>query len=224
MNKIKLSKLQKDILIFFGQSKFGRRFYWTGGTALAHFWDHRQSVDLDFFSDDLFLDNEYLIFINDLKKAVKADKVSVRLQQNRRLYLVKRGADSVKLELVFFPFQSVDGQKVVKEFGLKIDSVNDIMVNKILSTYQRNEPKDVFDLYYYLTHGPKYNFFKLVKLVEKKFGVAVEPALVAAKINQLADGLESLQPMIVKKEKGLSKKIKDFFQEIFNGWLKKQIK
>lgn len=224
MDKIKLSKLQKDILIFFGQNKFGRNFYWTGGTALAYFWRHRQSVDLDFFSSDLFLDDEYLIFINDLKKTVKVDKVSVRLQQNRRLFIVGRGAENVKLELVFFPFKAVDGQKVVKEFGLKIDSVNDIMVNKIMSAYQRNEPKDVFDLYYYLTHRPKYDFLKLVKLVEKKFGVAVEPALLIAKINQLADRLDSLQPMIVKYDKKLSKKVKDFFQEIFNCWVDKRVR
>ena len=165
-----------------------------------------------------------MIFINNLKKAVKAEKVTTRLQQNRRLYLVERGAETVKLELVFFPFRAVDKRQIVKEFGLKIDSVNDIMVNKILSAYQRNEPKDVYDLYYYLTRRSKYDFFKLVKLVEKKFGVGIEPTLLLAKINRLADMLESLQPMLVKQDKYLSKKVKDFFQEIFNFVVKKQIR
>lgn len=225
MPNIKLTKLQKDVLAFIEKNPFGKNFYWTGGTLLSYFYlHHRDSVDLDFFSEDLFSDDEYLKFINDLKIAVKAKKVKFDLDKNRRLYFIERGKETVKLELVYFPFKSVEKKAWLKDFSLAADSLADIMVNKILSTYQRDEPKDVYDLYCYLSDKPKYNLPKLVALVEKKFGVALEITMLLAKINELADSIDSLQLLLLKKETGLSKKIKDFFQEIFNSIAKKYLK
>ena len=106
----------------------------------------------------------------------------------------------------------------------KIDPLTDIMVNKTLSTYQRQEPKDVFDLYCYLKNKPKYNLQKLIKLVERKFGIAIEPTILLAKINELAAQLDSLSPMLVVPQKDLKRKAKKFFQSIFNSLAKKQIK
>jgi predicted nucleotidyltransferase component of viral defense system len=225
MPDIQLTKLQKDVLSFFGTDPFAKNFYWTGGTLLSYFYlHHRDSVDLDFFSEDLFLDDEYLKFIKDLKIAVKAGKVKFNFDKNRRLYFIERGNETVKLELVYFPFESVEKKARLKEFSLAVDSLADIMVNKILSTYQRNEPKDIYDLYCYLNAKPKYDLAKLVALVEKKFGVAIEITMLLAKINELAMSIDSLQPLLLKPEKNLSRKTKNFFQEIFNTLAKKYIK
>ncbi len=225
MLNIKLSDFQKDILSFFGSHNFGKNFYWTGGTLLSHqYLHHRYSVDLDFFSDDLYADDQYSIFINDLKKETGADKISFSQEHNRRLFFIARKNESVKLELAFFPFPAIEARKKNKEFSVVIDSLTDIMVNKTLSTYQRNEPKDVYDLYYYLNHKPQYNLLKLINLVEKKFGFAIEPALLLAKINQLAAELERLRPLLINQEKNLAKNTKGFFQKIFNSIAKKYIR
>jgi len=222
---IQLSKLQKDILKIFGKNSFAENFYWTGGTLLAYqYLHHRTSVDLDFFSNDLFTDDQYLIFLNELKNQVKAKKINLTLQQNRRLYLIERGKEAVKLELVYFPFSTVEKKLFLPEFSLKVDSLTDIMVNKTLSTYQRQEPKDVFDLYCYLSNKPKYNPQKLIKLVERKFGVAIEPTMLIAKINELAGQLDSISPLLLTPQKKLVKKVKKFFQDIFNTLARKQIK
>ena len=225
MPKIKLSQLQKDTLIFFGKNYFGKNFYWTGGTLLAYqYLHHRISIDLDFFSDDLFTDDQYLVFLNDLKKQVGAKKITLTLQQNRRLHLVERCGETVKLELVYFPFTAVEKKVFLPEFSLRVDSLTDIMVNKTLSTYQRNEPKDAFDLYCYLSNKPKYNLQKLIKLVERKFGVAIESTMLLAKINELAAQLDSLSPFLLIQQKDLTKRVKNFFQDIFNSLSKKKIK
>lgn len=209
MPDIKLTQLQKDVLSFFGANTFARNFYWTGGTLLSYFYlHHRDSVDLDFFSEDLFLDDEYLQFVNDLKNATKAGKIKFNLDKNRRLYFIQRGKETVKLELVYFPFRSIEKKAQLKEFSLSVDSLTDIMVNKILSTYQRNEPKDVYDLYCYLSTKPKYDLSKLAALVEKKFGVEIEIAMLLAKINELANSLDSLQPLLLKPQKNVPKKSK----------------
>ena len=225
MSDIKLTSLQKDILKFFGKDAFGKNFYWTGGTLLAYFYfNHRFSVDLDFFSDDLYHDDQYLRFINRLKKSIVARKITLTLEHNRRLYLIERANEAIKIELVFFPFKSIGGKVRIKEFSLAVDSLTDIMVNKTLSTYQRNEVKDVYDLYCYLNHKPEYNLFRLVKLVERKFGISIEPALLLAKINELASELGKLQPLLVNPDSKLDIKVKSFFQNYFNALAKKKIK
>ena len=224
MPDIKLSQLQKDVLSFFGQNKFGLNFYWTGGTLLSYFYlHHRDSVDLDFFSDDLFTDDEYLDFINKLKKRLSLEKITLTKQYNRRLYLIEGKQESIKLELVFFPFPAIEERLKINEFSFKVDSLSDIMVNKTLSTYQRNEVKDVFDLYCYLSDKPNYNLHQLIELVEKKFGVAIETALLFAKINELADNLDLLQPLLLSPQNNLSQKVKKFFQDCFNEFAKKEL-
>lgn len=224
MSNIQLSKFQKDILNFFGKNSFAKNFYWTGGTLLAYkYLHHRISIDLDFFSNDLFTDDQYLTFLNELKNQVMAKKITLTLQQNRRLYLVKRDGEAVKLELVYFPFQKIEKKFFLSEFSLRVDSLTDIIVNKTLSTYQRNEPKDVFDLYCYLSNKPKHNLQGLIKLVERKFGVAIEPVMLLAKINELAAQLDSLSPLLVVPQKDLKRKTKIFFQNIFNSIVRKQI-
>jgi predicted nucleotidyltransferase component of viral defense system len=159
-----------------------------------------------------------------LKKEIKARKVTYKLEKNRRLYTIKGKGESVKLELVFFPFSAIEKRKKMKEFSLYIDSLTDIIVNKTLSIYQRKESKDVYDLYYYLNNNPRYDLFKLIKLVEKKFGVAIEPSLLLARINVLADNLDELKPFLIKPQRNLGSKVKNFFQKEFNKIAKKQIK
>lgn len=225
MSNIKLSKLQKDILSFFGKHTFGKNFYWTGGTLLAYlYFHHRISVDLDFFSNDLFTDEQYLEFINRLKKDISAEKITLTLRYNRRLYLIKRGKEALELEMVFFPFPAIEKRKILPEFSLKIDSLTDIMINKTLSIYQRNEVKDVYDLYCYLNNRSKYDLSKLIDLVEKKFGIAIEQTLLLAKINELTTNLDNLQPLLVTQQSELAKKVKTFFQHTFNLLARKKIK
>lgn len=225
MPNINLSKFQKDVLIFFGKDTFGKNFYWTGGTLLAYqYFHHRISADLDFFSNDLFTDEQCLEFINRLKRDVSAEKITLTLRYNRRLYLIERGKETLKLEIVFFLFPAIEKRKILPEFSLKIDSLTDIMINKTLSIYQRNEVKDVYDLYCYLNNRPKYDLSKLIDLVEKKFGVAIEQTLLLAKINELITNFDNLQPLLVTQQPELTKKVKTFFQHTFNLLARKKIK
>jgi len=225
MPEIRLNKLQIDILRFWQKDNFAKNFYWTGGTLLAFkYLKHRKSVDLDFFSDNLFTDDEYLSFINRLKTALNCQKITMTLNYNRRQYLIARKSTNAKLELVYFPFTKIENRKTLEQYSIKVDSLTDIMVNKILSTYQRNEVKDIYDLYFYFKNKPKYNLQQLTGLVEKKFGVNIEPILLLSKINKLANSLESITPLLLQKPKKLTERVKIFFQEEFNKIAKKKIK
>jgi predicted nucleotidyltransferase component of viral defense system len=47
-----LNKTQKAVLDIFSKSDLSKKFYFTGGTALAFFYlKHRRSDDLDFFTE-----------------------------------------------------------------------------------------------------------------------------------------------------------------------------
>ena len=61
-------------------------------------------------------------------------------------------------------------------------------------------------------------------MVNRKFGVALEPTMLLAKINELAAQLDSLTPLLLSPQNNLAKKVKEFFQEIFNSFAKKVIK
>jgi len=225
MAEIKLANLQKDVLRFIGQNSFGKNFYWTGGTLLSYFYlSHRFSEDLDFFSDDIFQNEQWQNFMNELKNNVKAERITETLQMNRRIYNIERGKENVKLEFVYFPFPAIEKRAEIKEFNVKADSLQDIMVNKTQSVYHRNEPKDAYDLYWYLIKKSKYDLAQLVKLVEKKFGIAIEPMLLMAKINELSDNLKIIKPFLKDYNENLSKEVKKFFQKEFNRLAKKKIK
>lgn len=221
MPKLNLTTFQKKVLLYFGQNKFGQNFYWTGGTLLSYYYlHHRKSVDLDFFSEDLYHDDEYLIFINNLKKDLKINKVLYEIKNNRRLLVLKKGEQTLKLELVFFPFPGIKKRQVLKKFKVKIDSLEDIMINKVLSTYQRNEVKDVYDLFFYLKNKPKYNLSQLVGLVEKKFGVSIDISLFVTKVQKLLADFKNIEPLLINNKKDLKKQITSFFESEFNRSLR----
>lgn len=52
-----LTNVQREVLLAVGQSELAGHVYFTGGTLLAyHYLQHRRSLDLDFFSDNLLDD------------------------------------------------------------------------------------------------------------------------------------------------------------------------
>ena len=68
-----------------------------------------------------------------------------------------------------------------------------------------------------------YNLFKLIGLVEKKFGVVIEPTILLSKLNELSDNLSIITPLLLVSQKNLDKKVKLFFQNIFNTEAKKKL-
>lgn len=217
-----LTNFQERVLKVFGQSEFGQNFYWTGGTLLSYlYFHHRKSEDLDFFSENFFRDDEYLEFINLIEQKLNLRKADFYQSGNRRQYSLDNGQETIKLELVYFPFKTLFCRKRLKRFKVKIDSLADIMANKVLAAYQRKEPKDIFDLYYFLKYK-KGDLRGLVEKVEKKFQVKIEPTLLVSKVSENIKILGVLKPLLYKPENNLVKKVETVFQEEFNKILKKR--
>lgn len=218
-----LTNFQKGVLKEIGKSELFRFFVWSGGTALSFYYlQHRLSVDLDFLSQDLFRDEYLLIELRKIAKNLGVKSIEEQKKFNRREFWLKKGKEILRIEFVFYPFPRIRPSKKLKEFNIKIDSIEDMLTNKAHAAYERSEPKDIFDLYCILLIK-KINFFRIFKWVEKKFGVKIDPVLFAGQALEGVERLKEIRPFILKKKFFKPSSIKIYFQKEAEIYLKKKI-
>ena len=214
-----LTAFQKEVLREIGRSNLSQDFVWGGGTALAHqYLQHRLSQDLDFFSKDLFPDKYLLSELLKISKNLKIEKIEEHKKFNRHEFWIERDKKVLKIDFVFYPFPDIKKSKKSKEFGIKIDSIEDILTNKAHTIFERNEPKDVFD-FYCILQKEKIKLSAVLKWVEKKFGVEIDQALLSGKILQGISRLEQIKPLVLKKEFYNPNKMKKYFLAQSNEYL-----
>ena len=212
LNMSELNEIQKKVLNFLSKSPLAKKFYFTGGALLgAHYLHHRKSKDLDFFSDEAVSYGEALKFIEELKKELRLDKVKEKKIYDRHEFFISNG-NEVRMEFVYYNHPKIKRRK--KWDGVFIDSLDDIAANKLMAFFDRNEPKDLFDLYFLITREG-YKIQKLLKLVEKKFGVTFSKTAVFSEAYKALNDLDNLKPLLLvsnnKEADKLIKEIKDYF-------------
>jgi predicted nucleotidyltransferase component of viral defense system len=219
-----LTSFQRDILKEIGNSELAKFFVWSGGTALSFYYlKHRLSADLDFLSKDLLPGDYLLAEIKKIAKNLKIKKIEEQKRFNRHEFWLRENKEILKIEFVFYPFPSIKPSKKIKEFNLKLDSIEDITTNKTHAIYERAEPKDVFDLYWILKKR-KIKFFQIFKWVEKKFGVVIDPVFFISEVLRGIERLEQIKPQVLKKELFKPNLIRDFFQKEAEIYLRKKLK
>ncbi|MBI5412644.1 nucleotidyl transferase AbiEii/AbiGii toxin family protein [Candidatus Peregrinibacteria bacterium] len=217
-----LTQLQKEILNAVGTSSLGKTYVWTGGTALAYRLKHRLSEDLDFFTQTLEAPEIFLNQIKILQDRCQLQQERYEEKMNRRLFIFKRDKDIIKMEFVYFPFSPLKKPPLDRTLKVRIDPMEEIAVNKVLSAFQRREPKDAYDLYI-LCSRKKMDLKKLIEDVQKKFGVHLDCGALVAKLTALSQGVRQLEPLLTKKNALLSAKMIDFFQNKGNRYLERMI-
>lgn len=201
-----LTKRQKDFLKVVSQSHFLREnFYLTGGTALAGFYlQHRQSEDLDFFSekaiDLLVLD----VFVKSIQKGLGINKIDFQQSFNRNVFFLDFGDEILKTEFTFFPFPRIERGNL--QDGVAIDSILDIAVNKLFTIYQQVRARDYIDLYFICK---KYDFTikELTAKAKIKFDWHIDPIQLGTQFIK-AQEAKDLPKMTMKVNK---KDWQDFF-------------
>ena len=88
-----------------------------------------------------------------------------------RWELFLHNGDELRLEFVHYEHPKINDR--IRRDGILIDSFDDISANKTMALLDRNEPKDIVDMYYILSKG-EYSVDRLLKLVEKKFGLRMQ--------------------------------------------------
>lgn len=159
---------QKSFLQAFKDSPLVESFYLTGGTALSAFYlQHRRSEDLDFFSWEAVTVEVIIGFIKSIPEVVK---IQYGRKFDRKLFLLEqKDGHFLKVEFTTYPFPLL-GQATLVE-GVKVDSLLDILVNKIMALTDRRDAKDYIDLYWAWQIFPELDVERLVPEAEKKFGI-----------------------------------------------------
>ncbi|MBI3384687.1 nucleotidyl transferase AbiEii/AbiGii toxin family protein [Candidatus Gottesmanbacteria bacterium] len=133
---------------------FLKNFYLSGGTALTLQIGHRESMDLDFFSQKEFNPQELqpglekIGQLNDLSMAVGT----------LNCFLEK-----TQLQFLYYPYNLLEDK--INWEGIYLSSVLDIACTKIITISARGSKKDFIDMYFLLK---EYNLpFLFQKLKEK---------------------------------------------------------
>ena len=154
--KILPSKTRK-LFLALSKKNFIKNFYLAGGTALVLEFGHRVSNDLDFFSEQKFNNNS-------LKREVKKMgqwEASTEIENTLIGYL-----DNIKSSFFYLPYKLIEKPQYFN--NLRIASLADIALMKILAISQRATKRDFVDLY--VLSNEFIPLIDLIKLFPKKFG------------------------------------------------------
>ena len=123
-------------------------FYLSGGTAASRgYLHHRFSDDLDLFVND---EKEFGLWADRLIQALEAQdagKVSVSLREQRFVRLsLAEGEAVLKIEMINDVPSHIGALRDDPTLG-KIDSPENILANKVTALVDREEPKDLADVW-----------------------------------------------------------------------------
>lgn len=132
-----------------------RDFYLGGGTALALQLGHRESEDLDFFT----------------QKDFEPQKLQIQLERIGKLGNVElaKGTlncflDDIKLQFLHYPYPLLENK--IEWEGIYLSSALDIACTKLITVSVRGSKKDFVDVYFLLQ---KYELPFLLRKLEKKY-------------------------------------------------------
>lgn len=136
----------KKVLTTLSHTDFIKAFYLSGGTALALHIGHRESQDLDFFSQKNF---------NPQRLQAKLEKLGplsgLQLDQGTLNCFL----DDVKLQFLHYPYKLLKPK--IKWQTISLSHQLDIACTKLLTVASRGNKKDFVDIYF-LLHDYDLNF------------------------------------------------------------------
>jgi len=137
----KLYRLQDEVLQVVFDTEYD--FYLTGGTCLSRFYvEKRYSDDLDFFSNQ---SPRYSFAIKNIKKALQ-ERFGLAVEVESKNFTRFKIDDLLQVDFVndiSFRYK----EPKVTEKNYLIDTVENILSNKIAAVIGRDNPKDIFDIY-----------------------------------------------------------------------------
>ena len=190
----KLYKLQDEVLSLV--SKLDNSFYLTGGTALHRFYyNARYSDDLDFF------------VTNGENFKEDIDEILENLQSNNYHFVIDVSARDfyrvtvnrfLQLDFVNDRVYRYSKSKIID--GIRVDNKFNILTNKINTIVNRDEEKDVFDLFC-LAYNEQFNWKEIFNEANKKAVIEKDVFIYRLK----AFPLEWLERIKMIKDIGITK-------------------
>lgn len=162
-----LTSLQKKFLLTFFSSSLGNKFFLSGGTALSEFYlQHRLSRDLDFFTLDQGLNFDFVgAEIDKLARALDLKTKNQVSSPTFLQYIFHYQKKPLKIDVI--KDVPVHFGKIRKIKGVRVDSLENIALGKLLALFGRTDAKDFID-FYFLIKKKNLNFDSLFKKAKKK--------------------------------------------------------
>jgi len=206
MGKITFTALQQSLFDKIAQHPFlSKTFYFTGGTALsAVYLHHRESEDLDFFSETDLDDEQISDILDNIATSLHLIPRFTKHYRARIFELVKKNKVLTKIDFVYHPHKRLEKGVDIK--GFPVDSLRDIATNKLLTVNQRTEVKDFVDLYFLLK---EFTIWDLIYAVKAKYNMEFDIILVGAdflKINSFNYLPKMIKPLTLEE-------LKSFFRQ-----------
>lgn len=185
MGKVNIITPEQKLLLeeFKHDNYLLNNFLFSGGTALSlAYFQHRKSIDLDFFSNSQFDPQIVLTKITAWQNKLNFQVKYSPLETNHVFDLTFPNRSSVKVDFVFYPYKSLNPSKNFD--GIPTDSLLDIGVNKLLMVEQRTEVKDFVDLYYVLRD---FTLWDLLSGIQPKFNLKIDKLVLASDFLKVED-------------------------------------
>lgn len=209
--------LQDKFLDLFFSGRFSTDFYLTGGTALARFYfQHRESVDLDLFSQNQQLDFSAVnLEVERIGRELKLTTIK-QVTTNTFLQFIFDDEEKNTLKVDLVKDVPVHFGEFKQEGKVSLDSLENIGSNKITAIFGRTDHKDFIDLYYIL-NKTDFTFEHLVSLAKQK-DMGLTEFYLANSIDQIKQASQMpvlLKPLDLNKYSEFYKKLSiDLFLKI----------
>ncbi len=151
-----LTKNTKSVLNALNASGVVKNFYLAGGTALALYFGHRFSVDLDWFAEKFDYTPSFR------RQLEKLGKLGVDSESEKTFNGTLNG---VKISFFEYPYPLISSKSRYKK-DVFLAGIPDIVAMKMEAISTRGSYKDFIDIYFLLQ---KYSLEEMFKFVRKKF-------------------------------------------------------
>lgn len=156
MHEESVTKNTKSVLELLANVGITKDFYLAGGTALALYFGHRFSVDLDWFAE------EFLYTARFRRELEKLGNLSVDSESE---YTFNGALNDVKLSFFKYPYPLIALKRQYRE-NIFLAGLPDIAVMKLEAVSRRGSYKDFVDIYFLLE---QFSLGELLGFVRKKF-------------------------------------------------------
>ena len=182
-----LTKNTKSVLNALDASGIAKNFYLAGGTALALYFGHRFSIDLDWFAEKF----DYTLSFR--RQLEKLGKLGVDSESEKTFNGTLNG---VKISFFEYPYPLIASKQQYKD-NIYLAGIPDIVAMKMEAIGSRGSHKDFIDIYFLLQH---YSLEELLGFVHKKFtNIKYNETHLLKALTYFEDVKGSVMPQLIKK-------------------------
>lgn len=197
-----IDEFTNNLLLSFCTKDYLKNFELVGDTNLSLRFGHRKSIDIDFFSVDVFDPVR-------LDELLQLDFPNYIYRGNNK-YMLFCNIDTVKTDIVQHPFELLAPIEIIE--NIRMFSLQDVAAIKLFAICKRGTRKDFYDIWMLLQHFQK---DELTEFFIEKYG---EDKVIFLKKSVLyfEDADESEQPQVLIKNLSWEKIKKEIYNTFVN--------